>query len=40
VLLVGPEGLALRPRVEKLLPEGRGPESVDGAESILEAVLM
>jgi diguanylate cyclase (GGDEF)-like protein len=39
-LLVGPEGLALRGTVERLLPEGCGPESVDGAESILEAVLM
>jgi diguanylate cyclase (GGDEF)-like protein len=40
VLLVGPEGLALRAMVEKLLPEGHGAEMVDGAESILEAVLM
>ena len=40
MLLVGAEGLALRGMVEKLLPEGMGAEAVDGAESILEAVLM
>jgi diguanylate cyclase (GGDEF)-like protein len=40
ILLVGPEALALRATVEKLLPAGKIAEAVDGAESILEAVLM
>jgi diguanylate cyclase (GGDEF)-like protein len=40
VLLVGAEGLALRGTVERLLPDGLASDAVEGAESILEAVLM
>src|SRR5512146_962674 len=40
VLLVGPEALAIRGEVEKLLPGGSPRDVLACSESILEAVLM